>query len=108
MYTIVAVLTSGWPFCVCVFMPFIVQMSLSCLYVETVRIVSETDSGLVCHWVCAKATVMYIDYYYYYGRLVSPTWNILYYNVLSKILSPGSSSGNGDELYGVWKMPLII
>lgn len=73
VYTIVAVLTSGWPFCVCVFMPFIVQMSLSCLYVETVRIVSETVDWFVIGCVqkrlsCILITIIImVDWFHLLG-----------------------------------------
>ena len=49
------------------------------------------------HTILIQGVIMTIDYYYY-GRIVSPIWNIFVYN----------ATAGGDELYGVEPLSYYI
>ena len=98
---LVSVLAVGWPFCAVLFVPTglwalwkSASSSLeegnntnnSMRFKEMAHVLIRTAS----HALIIQAIVMMIDYYYY-GRIVSPIWNIFVYNATS----------GGDELYGV-------
>ena len=94
---LLAVLTVGWPFCAVLF----VTTGVWALWQASGLGHKERDrtfrSGQVmrvlartaCHAVAIQTAVMAIDYQFY-GRMVSPVWNIFVYNAQS----------GGDELYG--------
>lgn len=80
-----ATLAIGWPFGVIMFAPIglaIIVRERKRLVLLLLKILSIT--------LVVQATVMWIDFHHY-GRVVSPTWNILMYNI----------KAGGDELYGV-------
>jgi alpha-1,2-mannosyltransferase len=84
---VMATLSTGWPFgAVCV-----VPMGLHILVKEfnQGRVVSFM-SMVVAVTILTQSVVCAVDYQYY-GRWVSPTWNIFAYN----------AGGSGDELYGI-------
>jgi len=103
LWGLVAVLAVGWPFCAVLF----VSTGLWALWkAATVSSSLErNDDGIgmmrcrlmvhvlirtALHAIVIQAIVMMIDYYYY-GKIVSPIWNIFVYN----------ATAGGDELYGV-------
>jgi len=87
LVAILATLTTGWPFGTVVMIP----MGLHILFKEWKRR-KLLNLILVCVVMTAiiQGIVMVIDKQYY-GRWLSPTWNIFQYN----------AAGSGDELYGV-------
>lgn len=94
---LVAVLAVGWPFCAVLFIP-----TGLCALWKAAACVEQNDNTMrfrsmaqvlirtALHALIIQALVMMIDYYYY-GRIVSPIWNIFMYN----------ATAGGDELYGV-------
>lgn len=82
---IMATLAIGWPFGVLMFVP----MGLAIL-VREMKKPFAIASKIVLITALIQTFVMLIDYANY-GRLVSPTWNILLYN----------TKAGGDELYGI-------
>jgi len=101
LWGLVAVLAVGWPFCAVLF----VSTGLWALRKAAVSSSLERNDdgiGMRCrlmvhvlirtalHAIVIQAIVMMIDYHYY-GKIVSPIWNIFVYN----------ATAGGDELYGV-------
>jgi alpha-1,2-mannosyltransferase len=84
---VTATLSTGWPFgAVC-----LVPMGVHILYKEYCQgRVFSFMSMIVAVTIPLQAVVMIVDVQYY-GRWVSPTWNIFAYN----------AGGSGDELYGI-------
>lgn len=82
---ILATLAIGWPFGVIMFAP----IGLAILVREKNRLLPLLFKTLSITLI-VQGTVMYVDFHHY-GRMVSPTWNILIYN----------TKAGGDELYGV-------
>ena len=82
---VTATLAIGWPFGVLMFLP----LGLNVLFRELKRPMGIATK-IIAITGLIQAFVMAIDYTHY-GRLVSPTWNILLYN----------TKAGGDELYGV-------
>jgi alpha-1,2-mannosyltransferase len=105
---LVSVLAVGWPFCAVLFVStglwalWKAYSAGSCL--EGNNNNNKTNHSMLLrfrsmvhllirtavHALIIQALVMMIDYYYY-GRIVSPIWNIFVYN----------ATAGGDELYGV-------
>lgn len=84
---VIATLSTGWPFgAVC-----LVPMGIHILWKEYCqgRVLSFIGK-VVAVTAAVQAVVMMVDVQYY-GRWVSPTWNIFAYN----------AGGSGDELYGI-------
>jgi Alg9-like mannosyltransferase family. len=98
---ILACLMTGWPFCGILFVPLgFYAMFSECRHGESMRSNVASVVGLVGRvfgWsVVVQGVVMMVDYVYY-GKMVSPTWNIFVYNT-----GWGREDGiNRDELYGV-------
>ncbi|KAL7493042.1 hypothetical protein ACHAWT_002282 [Skeletonema menzelii] len=102
LWGLVAVLAVGWPFCAVLF----VSTGLWALWKAARSLeLKKNDSSSTAircrsmvhvlirtavHAIIVQAFVMMIDYYYY-GKIVSPIWNIFVYN----------ATAGGDELYGV-------
>jgi alpha-1,2-mannosyltransferase len=95
LVAILATLAVGWPFGVVLFIP----MGLDVLYqtwqqdrhsLQPISGMSQLIRFIVVATILVQATVMLIDYHFY-GRWISPIWNIVQYN----------ASGGGDSLYGV-------
>ena len=95
---LVAVLAVGWPFCAVL---FVTTGSLAIWEAYTkargsitkqspIWAVAQVLVQTVLQAISIQAVVVAIDYHYY-GRLVSPIFNIFAYN----------AQGGGDELYGV-------
>lgn len=94
---LVAVLAVGWPFCAVLFISTgfwaIWKAGLEQLVTEKIWKMNSIMQVLLrtlLHAIAIQTIVMGIDYYFY-GKLVSPIWNIFAYNAQS----------GGDELYGV-------
>ena len=97
---LVAVLAVGWPFCAVLFISTgfwaVWKAGLEQLVTEKiwkmsqVRPIMQVLLRTLLHAIVIQTIVMGIDYYFY-GKLVSPIWNIFAYNAQS----------GGDELYGV-------
>lgn len=89
MWGCVAVLCTGWPFVGVIFLP----LGLTMLYRSYTAQTSTTLLQLIIGGICILAVIggvsTFIDMHFY-GKLTSPTWNILSYN----------AAGNGDNLYG--------
>lgn len=95
---LVSVLAVGWPFCAVLF----VSTGLWSLWkacclggknnnsMMRFRSMAHVLIRTALHALIVQALAMMIDYYYY-GRIVSPIWNIFVYN----------ATAGGDELYGV-------
>lgn len=84
---VVATLAIGWPFCAVLFVP----MGLHVLYQNIVKGSFTRLLLITIVWtLLVQGAVMVIDHHYY-GRWVSPLYNIFAYN----------AQGGGDELYGV-------
>lgn len=83
---ITATLAIGWPFGVLVFVP----LGIGVLVREQNQLMAFIFLRIVPITIVVQALVMLVDYHHY-GRLVSPSWNILLYN----------TKAGGDELYGV-------
>eukprot|EP00584_Thalassiosira_punctigera_P021570 CAMPEP_0172563432 /NCGR_PEP_ID=MMETSP1067-20121228/100647_1 /TAXON_ID=265564 ORGANISM="Thalassiosira punctigera, Strain Tpunct2005C2" /NCGR_SAMPLE_ID=MMETSP1067 /ASSEMBLY_ACC=CAM_ASM_000444 /LENGTH=479 /DNA_ID=CAMNT_0013353879 /DNA_START=518 /DNA_END=1957 /DNA_ORIENTATION=+ len=101
---LLAVLSVGWPFCAVLFLStgFWALWKASGLgggggrrfrLDSVVRVLLRT----ALHAIIIQALVMATDYYFY-GRMVSPIWNIFVYNARS----------GGDELYGVEPLSYYI
>lgn len=100
---LLAVLGVGWPFCAVLFVST-GFWALWVAYTEEVTVGDSSEHGkmtpyravshvlirTVLHTIFIQAFVFAIDYHYY-GRFVSPIWNIFSYN----------ARGGGDELYGI-------
>ena len=93
----IAVLCTGWPFIGLLLAPIGVSMIYRTISINSnsLAMVSYNCSKLMLSGLFIVALVelpvLLVDFKYY-GRLTSPTWNILRYNALG---------GSGDELYGV-------
>lgn len=84
---VVATLAIGWPFCAVLFVP----MGLHVLYQAIMKGSFSRLLLITIFWtLLVQGIVMVIDHQYY-GRWVSPVYNIFAYN----------AQGGGDELYGV-------
>ena len=84
---VTATLSTGWPFGAVSLVP----MGVHILFKEfTAGRVVSFISMVAAVTVAVQAVVMIVDVQYY-GRWVSPTWNIFAYN----------AGGSGDELYGI-------
>jgi len=90
---ITATLAIGWPFGVLVFVP----LGFGVLYRENKQIITFVFLWIVPVTIVIQGLVMLVDYQHY-GRVVSPTWNILLYN----------TQAGGDELYGVEPLSYYI
>jgi len=110
VWGLVAVLAVGWPFCAVLFVctglwalwkAATAAAAASCLERNDCNS-SSSSTAVQCrlvvnvlirtafHAIVIQTLVMTIDYYYY-GKIVSPIWNIFVYN----------ATAGGDELYGV-------
>jgi len=113
LWGLVAVLGTGWPFCAILFIP-LGFISIAVVYrlgsMSNSFSSSSTSSSLsslvsVIHLLLVtcfdalliQVIVSCIDYKYY-GRWISPSWNIFMYN----------AAGGGDELYGVEPISFYI
>ena len=105
---LVAVLAVGWPFCAVLFistgllaiwkasgLDFVSRRNWrnNFQFSSVMMILLRT----ILHSIAIQAFVMAVDYHFY-GRIVSPTWNIFVYNAQS----------GGDELYGVEPLSYYI
>ena len=90
---ITATLAIGWPFGVIVFVP----LGIGVLAREQKQIISFIFLRIVPITIVVQGLVMLVDYQHY-GRLVSPSLNILLYN----------TQAGGDELYGVEPLSYYI
>jgi len=90
---ITATLAIGWPFGVLVFVP----LGLGVLFREQKQIMAFIFLRIVPITIVVQGLVMLVDYHFY-GRLVSPSLNILVYN----------TQAGGDELYGVEPLSYYI
>ncbi len=90
---ITATLAIGWPFGVLVFVP----LGLGVLVREQKHIMAFIFLRIVPITIMVQGLVMLVDYHFY-GRLVSPSLNILLYN----------TQAGGDELYGVEPLSYYI
>ena len=90
---ITAALAVGWPFGTLVFVP----LGIGVLIRERKQIIAFILLRILPIAMVVQGLVMLIDYRHY-GRIVSPTWNILLYN----------TKGAGDELYGVEPLSYYI
>ena len=98
LWGLVAVLAVGWPFCAVLF----VTTGFRALWKAASLEKNNGSTSMRCrsmihvlirtaiHAIIVQALVMTIDYYYY-GKIVSPIWNIFVYN----------ATAGGDELYGI-------
>jgi alpha-1,2-mannosyltransferase len=84
---VTATLAIGWPFGCLLFVP----LGMHVLMREFQKgNIAKFILSIICITAVIQSVVMAIDYFQY-GRLVSPTWNILMYN----------TKAGGDELYGI-------
>jgi alpha-1,2-mannosyltransferase len=90
---ITATLAVGWPFGVLVFIP----LGIGVLVREQKEITAFIFLRIVPITIVVQGLVMLVDYQHY-GRIVSPSWNILLYN----------TQAGGDELYGVEPLSYYI
>ena len=92
LVAVMASLTVGWPFAVIVLVPLGIGIILREYYCSEsiVRLVQFIGLWIVPVTLLVQGLVFWIDYKYY-GRLVSPLWNIIVYN----------TKAGGDELYGI-------
>ncbi|KAL7485508.1 hypothetical protein ACHAW6_011959 [Cyclotella cf. meneghiniana] len=109
VWGLLAVLAVGWPFCAVLFVPtgcWALWRAYHCGDNEgecekdvtrpgcsrqaSVHSVLNVFIRTLLHAIVIQAIVMAVDYYFY-GRIVSPIWNIFSYN----------ARAGGDELYGV-------
>jgi alpha-1,2-mannosyltransferase len=88
---LLAVLAVGWPFCAVLF------VTTGCWALTSSKSKQTPTHAVMCvllrtllHTIAIQAVIFAVDYYYY-GKLVSPIWNIFSYN----------ARGGGDELYGI-------
>lgn len=93
MLAITATLAIGWPFGVLVFVP----LGIGVLIREQKQIMAFIFLRIVPITILIQGLVMLVDFYFY-GRLVSPSLNILLYN----------TQAGGDELYGVEPLSYYI
>lgn len=90
---ITATLAAGWPFGVLVFVP----LGIGVLVRERKQMMTFIFLRIVPITIVVQGLVMLVDYQHY-GRVVSPSWNILLYN----------TQAGGDELYGVEPLSYYI
>lgn len=90
---VTATLAVGWPFGVLVFIP----LGIGVLVREQKQIMAFIFLRIVPITIVLQGLVMLVDYQHY-GRIVSPSWNILLYN----------TQAGGDELYGVEPLSYYI
>ena len=83
---ITATLAVGWPFGVIMFVP----LGIGTLVRERNRLMAFIFLRIVPITIVVQGLVMLVDYHHY-GRLCSPSLNILLYN----------TQAGGDELYGI-------
>mmetsp|Transcript_14003 Transcript_14003/g.20916 ORF Transcript_14003/g.20916 Transcript_14003/m.20916 type:complete len:600 (-) Transcript_14003:55-1854(-) len=106
VWGLVSCLMTGWPFCAVLFIPLGFQ-AVYCAYRDghEKNTSKRMENGLVqvahllmrvvLYAVLIHTLVTVIDYYYY-GVIISPTWNIFKYNT-----GLGGDGINRDNLYGV-------
>lgn len=97
---LLAVLAVGWPFCAVLFVTtgfWALWRAYSGVGAEVSK-TKQTSNSAVVHVllrttlqaIIIQSVIFAIDYYFY-GRIVSPIWNIFSYN----------ARGGGDKLYGI-------
>lgn len=102
---LLAVLAVGWPFCAVLFVSTGCWALWSAFRTATTtkskqspfRAVAHVLIRTLLHTIVIQSVIFAIDYYYY-GRIVSPIWNIFSYN----------ARGGGDELYGIEPLSYYI
>ena len=109
---LISCLMTGWPFCAILFIPLGFhavylaieeagnvhqhQYTSTCTSNKIVS-VAKLLMRVVAYSIIIQAIVTAVDYWYY-GTIISPTWNIFVYNTG---LGFGGDGINRDELYGV-------
>lgn len=104
---LLAVLSVGWPFCAVLFVStgcwalWRAYYSTSASFKKSkqppIRATVNVLLRTLLHSIAIQAVIFAVDYYYY-GKLVSPIWNIFSYN----------TRGGGDELYGIEPLSYYI
>lgn len=104
VWGLLAVLVTGWPFCGILFVPLGFQAVFYAYQSEKKKnglsVVAVILLLLRVFAICTiiQICVMVIDYRYY-GKIISPTWNIFVYNTGYGLA--GDDGINRDILYGV-------
>jgi len=100
IWGLISCLVTGWPFCAVLFIPLGFQ-AVYLAYLNPqgsstpITSVMKLLSRVVGYIVVIQTMVGLVDYFYY-DKILSPTWNIFVYNT-----GWGGDGINRDELYGV-------
>jgi alpha-1,2-mannosyltransferase len=100
VWGLISCLMTGWPFCAVLFIP----LGFKAAYLSyvnngkggnSIASVMKLLLRVVGYSIMIQTVVSSVDYIYY-GKILSPTWNIFVYNT-----GWGGDGINRDELYGV-------